>query len=98
MSWTAFRTANPLLQEMHDYNSRARARSRVEIEMCEHCEGVGTVPVQQNDRAYRGLWEAAEAEEPSEDGWHFVCCAHCAGSGTVGSLRNIIGELRGALS
>lgn len=47
------------------------------------CEGTGVVPIfeDETDPVYRQLWEKAEKEKPSNDGWHFVTCPTCNGSG-----------------
>ena len=47
------------------------------------CEGTRIVPVQADDEnpVYRQRWLAAEKAEPADDGWHFVKCADCDGSG-----------------
>jgi len=47
------------------------------------CEGTGCVPVKhdEEDDALRKLWEAAEVETPTDDGWHFVKCPECGGTG-----------------
>lgn len=61
------------------------------------CEGTGWVPVYmpegdtreggarsaltQEDTALIELWHAAESERPTEDGWHFVKCPACEGTG-----------------
>ncbi len=42
------------------------------------CEGIGYYP--ENDPA-NPLWIKAENEKPSEDGWHFVECPDCKGTG-----------------
>jgi hypothetical protein len=31
------------------------------------------------------LWRAAEAESPADDGWHFVTCSGCNGTGLDGA-------------
>lgn len=63
--------------------------------MCQgQCEGSGTVPTynpfpqpgkvfdpEDANEPWRSLWVAAEAEEHSEDGWHFVKCPDCDGTG-----------------
>jgi len=52
--------------------------------MCKgQCEGTGWVPVNadETDPVFRGLWQEAEAESPSDDGWHFVQCPDCGGTG-----------------
>jgi len=51
-----------------------------------HCEGMGVVPIKldyNDDPVFVQLWEQAEAKEPSEDGWHFVKCPTCGGTGKV---------------
>lgn len=47
------------------------------------CEGTGVVPIQDNDASdvYRNLWAEAEAKAASDDGWHFVKCPDCGGTG-----------------
>lgn len=52
--------------------------------MCrDQCEGTGWVPVAEDDREepWRSLWLAAEAEQKADDGWHFVKCPSCDGTG-----------------
>lgn len=52
--------------------------------MCKgQCEGTGWVPVHRDDPdpIFRKAWEEAEKENPSDDGWHFVKCPDCGGSG-----------------
>jgi hypothetical protein len=48
-----------------------------------HCEGTGVVPVQaaDDDPQLAQRWEAAEAKDPAADGWHFVTCPTCDGTG-----------------
>ena len=49
------------------------------------CEGTGWVPIaaEDTDPVYRPLWEAAHAKPHDEpcDGWHFVTCPKCNGTG-----------------
>ena len=47
------------------------------------CEGTGFVPIHEQDhsRPWRGLWLAAEKKKHSTDGWHFVKCPDCKGTG-----------------
>jgi hypothetical protein len=47
------------------------------------CEGTGWVPIKGDDEdpVYRTLWAEAEAVSPSDDGWHFVKCPSCGGTG-----------------
>lgn len=52
--------------------------------MCKgQCEGTGWVPVKQDDEEepWKSLWLEAEEESPTDDGWHFVLCPDCSGSG-----------------
>ena len=52
--------------------------------MCKgQCEGTGWVPVCQGDPepVFADLWEAAEKASPADDGWHFVKCSDCGGTG-----------------
>lgn len=55
--------------------------------VCEgQCEGIGRVPVYQTDPndaegPWHDLWLKAEAIAPAEDGWHFVECPTCGGTG-----------------
>jgi hypothetical protein len=48
-------------------------------------QAVSTAPVSEvqagTDARYLDLWQAAEREAPSADGWHFVQCLDCHGSG-----------------
>lgn len=51
--------------------------------MCKgHCEGTGMVPVDKDnmEEPWHTLWLEAEAEEPTDDGWHFVTCPDCMGT------------------
>jgi hypothetical protein len=47
------------------------------------CEGTGYVPVEEHEREepWRTLWLEAEQVEPADDGWHFVKCPACKGTG-----------------
>jgi hypothetical protein len=47
------------------------------------CEGTGFVPVKADDEeeCFRELWRQAEIKSPSDDGWHFVKCPDCNGTG-----------------
>lgn len=47
------------------------------------CEGTGWVPVNQDDEdeTFRVLWAEAEKKKPTEDGYHFVECPECDGTG-----------------
>jgi hypothetical protein len=52
--------------------------------MCHgQCEGTGWIPCKSDDSSpiLRGLWLAAEAEKRTDDGWHFVRCPDCHGTG-----------------
>ena len=58
--------------------------------MCDgDCEGTGWVPCQESDEEpYHSLWLEAERENPSNDGWHFVKCPQCDGTGKVNLKRS----------
>lgn len=47
------------------------------------CEGTGVVPISSDDEEepWRTLWLNAEAVKPTDDGWHFVKCPDCHGTG-----------------
>jgi len=52
--------------------------------MCKgQCEGTGWVPTDKDKPGtiWRKLWEEAEAKCPSDDGYHFVKCPDCNGTG-----------------
>lgn len=51
--------------------------------MCHgECEGTGWVPVTADgDERYAEAWAEAEAITPTDDGWHFVKCLDCGGTG-----------------
>ena len=54
--------------------------------MCpDQCEGTGFVPVAKDDgeEPWHSLWLEAEAKNPAEDGWHFVRCPACNGTGKL---------------
>ena len=53
---------------------------------------MGCIPTKNDtaDDELRGLWCAAELRSPSEDGWHFVPCSKCGGTGRVSWLRSIL--------
>ena len=51
--------------------------------MCKgDCEGTGFVPIKSDeaDPVYAGLWEAAEAEKATDEGYHLVTCPRCKGT------------------
>lgn len=47
------------------------------------CEGTGWVPIHKSetDERFLSLWDEAEKKEAADDGWHFVKCPDCGGSG-----------------
>ncbi len=47
------------------------------------CEGTGWVPIAAEDyeEPWRTLWLEAERKEHAPDGWHFVKCPDCGGTG-----------------
>jgi hypothetical protein len=52
--------------------------------MCDgECEGTGVVPIDKDctEEPYRTLWLEAEAKKPTDDGFHFVACPTCQGTG-----------------
>ena len=64
--------------------------------MCEgQCEGIGWIPVYMNTENIKGslsrddekdpqlitAWQEAEKIKPTDDGWHFVKCPDCNGTG-----------------
>lgn len=52
--------------------------------MCKgSCEGTGLVPISKDktDEPWKSLWLEAEKNEPTDDGWHFVTCPECGGTG-----------------
>ena len=51
--------------------------------MCKgQCEGMGVVPIHEDDREepFHSLWLEAEAKKPTDDGYHFVVCPDCKGT------------------
>lgn len=47
------------------------------------CAGTGWVPVASDDmeEPYHSLWLEAEEKQHADDGWHFVKCPICHGTG-----------------
>ena len=56
------------------------------------CEGMGRVPVKSDDpdEEFRQLWAEAEKESPADDGWHFVVCPVCHGTGRKSTPRESV--------
>ncbi len=69
------------------------------------CEATGFVPVHRPEGApgpasflvssgldpeYVTAWYKAEAKDPTDDGWHFVPCPACRGTGRVSWLRTFL--------
>lgn len=59
-----------------------------------YCEGTGVVPIFgkvppdakvyseiETDPVLMAAWQAMEDDKPAADGWHFVMCPTCGGSG-----------------
>lgn len=56
------------------------------------CDGTGYVPIKKSHslkEPWKSLWHAAEAEDPAEDGWHFVTCPSCNGTGLRDPMQPI---------
>ncbi len=49
------------------------------------CEGTGFVPINadETDKKFKKLWLDAEIKDKTKDGWHFVKCPDCNGSGAL---------------
>ena len=47
------------------------------------CEGTGVVPIHKDNmkKSFHALWLEAEAKQPTEDGYHFITCPDCKGTG-----------------
>lgn len=47
------------------------------------CEGTGHIPIHEDDIAeeFKEDWDRLEKENPASDGWHFVECPDCNGTG-----------------
>lgn len=43
--------------------------------------GSNVYPRNDNTEAETAAWDAAEAEHPADDGWHFIKCPDCNGTG-----------------
>ncbi|MEK6878627.1 MAG: hypothetical protein AABY22_03415 [Nanoarchaeota archaeon] len=67
------------------------------------CEATGYVPIkkrgtgldqvfrnEKKEKIYDALWDQAEKESPSDDGYHFVKCPSCKGTGLVSWIRTIL--------
>lgn len=71
--------------------------------ICEgHCEGTGVIPIfgkiQTNAKVYPeietdpillALWQEMEDANPSTDGWHFVTCPDCGGTGKQSGIKQL---------
>ena len=89
--WARFQQArlNEELNEGHQFTDRYQALGIPYPDprtVCRgQCEGTGWIPIKagETDSRFRTLWNEAHAkahEEPC-DGWHFVRCPDCAGTG-----------------
>lgn len=56
------------------------------------CEGTGFVPVREDDTEYGDDWKLAEAKSATDDGWHFVACHACKGTGRRPGKGNVWGN------
>ena len=50
--------------------------------VCYTCEGMGCVPVRddEEEEPFRTLWLEAEARDSTDDRYHFVVCPACNGT------------------
>ena len=58
--------------------------------MCKgQCEGLGVVPIYSTEieEPFRTLWIEAEKKEHAKDGWHFVKCPDCKGTGKAREVK-----------
>lgn len=60
------------------------------------CEGTGWVPVYEDDPNdeegnWHDYWLEAEAESPTDDGYHFVRCPLCGGTGKQSVILSLPG-------
>ena len=70
--------------EVYDrYDALGIPRPDPETVCLGQCEGTGWVPIDKDDtrEPWRPLWLEAEMRSPSDDGWHFVKCPDCDGTG-----------------
>lgn len=81
------------------YSATGTPRPERETVCRGQCEGMGVVPVAPDDMSqpWRRLWlEKEKKNGPSEDGYHFVTCPTCGGSGRRdkkgGSPRRRVGD------
>lgn len=67
-----------------DFTSRYGSSLPDPATMCHaECEGTGWVPIHRDDmeEPWHTLWQEAEAQAPTDDGYHFVRCPTCNGTG-----------------
>lgn len=73
----------------HDrYTATGRPYPKRETMCRGKCEGMGVYPYRKNPRpgltrsdAEDALWDALEKKRPTDDGYHFIRCAECKGTG-----------------
>ena len=51
-----------------------------------HCYPTDKTPL---EPAILALWQAAEVENPTDDGWHFIECPDCNGTGEIETANNL---------
>lgn len=47
------------------------------------CEGTGWLPIymDEDNKVFKLLWNKAEKKKHAKDGWHFIKCPDCKGTG-----------------
>lgn len=47
------------------------------------CEGTGVLPIymDEDNKIFKQLWDKVEKKKHAEDGWHFIVCPECKGTG-----------------
>lgn len=71
------------MEATNRYDALGMAAPNPETMCTDQCEGTGWVPIAADDmeEPWRALWLKAEAKSPRDDGYHFVKCPACNGTG-----------------